>query len=51
MAERIPGIDVARYQGEPDWGAVRGAGYVFTYIKATDPDANEVMIVERRPRG
>jgi lysozyme len=36
MAERIPGIDVARYQGEPDWGAVRGAGYVFTYIKATE---------------
>lgn len=36
MAERIPGIDVARYQGEPNWGAVRGAGYVFTYIKATE---------------
>lgn len=36
MAERIPGIDVARYQGEPDWNAVRGAGYVFAYIKATE---------------
>ncbi|MGP4021067.1 GH25 family lysozyme [Saccharopolyspora sp. 5N708] len=36
MAERIPGIDVARYQGEPDWGAVRGAGFVFSYIKATE---------------
>lgn len=36
MAERIPGIDVARYQGEPDWGAVRNAGYAFSYIKATE---------------
>lgn len=36
MAERIPGIDVARYQGEPDWNAVREAGYVFSYIKATE---------------
>ncbi|MCA1189158.1 LysM peptidoglycan-binding domain-containing protein [Saccharopolyspora sp. 6T] len=32
----IPGIDVARYQGEPDWAAVRGAGFAFTYIKATE---------------
>lgn len=36
MADRVPGIDVARYQGEPDWAAVRGAGYLFTYIKATE---------------
>ncbi|MDR7301454.1 GH25 family lysozyme [Haloactinomyces albus] len=36
MATRIPGIDVARYQGEPDWSAVRDAGYRFTYIKATE---------------
>lgn len=36
MAVRIPGIDVARYQGEPDWAAVRGAGYAFAYIKATE---------------
>lgn len=36
MAERIPGIDVAKYQGEPDWGQVRGAGYAFSYIKATE---------------
>lgn len=33
---RIPGIDVAKYQGEPDWAAVRDAGYAFTYIKATE---------------
>ncbi|WP_407075455.1 glycoside hydrolase family 25 protein [Saccharopolyspora gloriosae] len=32
----IPGIDVARYQGEPDWAAVRGAGFAFSYIKATE---------------
>lgn len=36
MAVRIPGIDVAKYQGEPDWAAVHGAGYAFTYIKATE---------------
>lgn len=36
MAERIPGVDVAQYQGEPDWGAVRGAGHAFAYIKATE---------------
>lgn len=36
MATRIPGIDVARYQGEPDWPAVRDAGYRFAYIKATE---------------
>ncbi|MFC7341301.1 GH25 family lysozyme [Saccharopolyspora griseoalba] len=36
MAERIPGIDVAQHQGEPDWGAVRGAGHAFAYVKATE---------------
>ena len=32
----IPGIDVSKVNGEPDWGAVRGAGYAFAYIKATE---------------
>lgn len=36
MAVRIPGIDVSRHQGEPDWAAVRGAGYAFAYVKATE---------------
>src|SRR5437763_16664101 len=31
-----PGIDVSKVNGEPDWGAVRGAGYAFAYIKATE---------------
>ncbi|WP_338602913.1 GH25 family lysozyme [Saccharopolyspora sp. SCSIO 74807] len=36
MAGHIPGIDVSKHQGEPDWAAVRGAGYAFAYIKATE---------------
>jgi lysozyme len=36
MAVSIPGIDVSQYQGDPDWRAVRGAGFAFTYIKATE---------------
>jgi lysozyme len=31
-----PGIDVSQDQGEVDWAAVAGAGYAFTFIKATD---------------
>ena len=37
------GIDVSRYQGVVDWGAVRGAGITFAYAKAsesTSEDAN-----------
>jgi lysozyme len=30
------GIDVSKSQGTVSWPAVRGAGYVFTYVKATD---------------
>ena len=36
MAVRIPGIDVSKHQGQPDWAAVRGAGNAFAYIKATE---------------
>lgn len=36
MTTRIPGIDVSGHQGEPDWAAVRGVGFVFSYIKATE---------------
>lgn len=37
-AHRMPvqGIDVARYQGEIDWGEVRRAGIRFAYIKTTE---------------
>jgi lysozyme len=37
-AHRMPvqGIDVARYQGDIDWGAVRRAGIRFAYIKTTE---------------
>lgn len=30
------GIDVASYQGNPDWDAVRGGGYAFAFTKATE---------------
>lgn len=36
MAVRIPGIDVSKHQAQADWAAVRGAGFVFAYIKATE---------------
>jgi lysozyme len=32
----IHGIDVARYQGDIDWRAVRASGVQFAYIKATE---------------
>lgn len=37
-AHRMPvqGIDVARYQGDIDWGEVRRAGIRFAYIKTTE---------------
>ena len=30
------GIDVSKSQGAVDWNAVAQAGYVFTFVKATD---------------
>ncbi len=36
MVAHVPGIDVARYQGAPDWAAVQAAGTRFVYIKATE---------------
>lgn len=30
------GLDVASYQGNPDWDAVAGAGYAFAFTKATE---------------
>ncbi|MFB9433878.1 GH25 family lysozyme, partial [Streptoalloteichus tenebrarius] len=30
------GVDVASWQGEPNWGAVRGAGVEFAYVKLTE---------------
>lgn len=32
----IEGLDVSDYQGRIDWVAVRGAGKVFVYVKATE---------------
>ncbi|WP_278923324.1 glycoside hydrolase family 25 protein [Pseudophaeobacter profundi] len=32
----IHGIDVSRYQGDIDWGQVRGSGVSFAYVKATE---------------
>ena len=32
----IRGVDVARYQGEIDWGALAGQNVSFAYIKATE---------------
>lgn len=32
----VHGIDIARYQGNVDWQAVKGAGTRFAYIKATE---------------
>jgi len=32
----IHGIDVSKYQGDIDWGAVAGSGVRFAYIKATE---------------
>lgn len=36
MVTAVRGVDVARYQGEPDWAAVRAADFTFAYIKATE---------------
>lgn len=56
----IHGIDVARYQGEIDWTAVRRAGVSFAFIKATeggdflDPKFNDNWREAKRagmPRG
>lgn len=30
------GLDVANYQGYPNWGAVKAAGFAFAFIKATE---------------
>ena len=32
----VHGIDVSHYSGAVDWEAVRGAGYAFAYVKATE---------------
>ena len=36
--DRVPGIDVSRWQGEVDWHKVRAAGYRFAFIRATIGD-------------
>lgn len=36
--DRVPGIDVSRWQGEVDWRKVRAAGYRFAVIRATIGD-------------
>lgn len=33
---QIHGIDISRWQGDIDWGRVRGAGISFAFIKATE---------------
>ena len=32
----VHGVDVARYQGNPDWNTLKGEGVSFAYIKATE---------------
>lgn len=32
----LPGIDVSHYQGNINWGAVKGSGIKFAFIKATE---------------
>lgn len=32
----VHGVDISRYQGGVDWGAARGAGISFAFIKATE---------------
>ena len=34
--ENVYGIDVSHWQGTVNWGRVAGAGYVFTFVKATE---------------
>jgi GH25 family lysozyme M1 (1,4-beta-N-acetylmuramidase) len=36
MGTSVLGIDVASWQGKPDWAKVAAAGYKFVYIKASD---------------
>lgn len=36
--ERVPGIDVSRWQGHVDWQRVRAGGYRFAFIRATIGD-------------
>lgn len=33
---QVHGIDISRYQGDIDWGRVRGSGVSFAFIKATE---------------
>lgn len=35
-SDPLRGIDVSHYSGAVDWEAVRGAGYDFAYVKATE---------------
>jgi len=36
--ERVPGIDISRWQGEVDWQKVKAAGYRFAFVRATIGD-------------
>ncbi|MFL6196585.1 MAG: glycoside hydrolase family 25 protein [Thermoanaerobaculia bacterium] len=36
MSGNAQGIDVSKAQGTVDWAAVAAAGYLFTFVKATD---------------
>lgn len=36
MSTSVLGIDVASWQGKPDWAKVAAAGYKFAYVKASD---------------
>ncbi len=50
----VRGVDVSNHQGAVDWQRVRAAGFVFTYIKASegrtfsDPDFVTLSIGARR---
>lgn len=37
-AVQVSGIDVASWQGTPDWAAVKVAGYAFAWTKVTEDD-------------
>ena len=40
MSEPVAGIDVASWQGSPDWRKVAAAGVGFAYIKASEGDSS-----------
>lgn len=39
----VKGVDVARYQGEVDWGAFSEQGIAFAFIKATEGSSHVDM--------